>query len=172
MEREFGVLDVLVNNAAQRIEPYGTAPSDQSLDLWTQTFRVNLFGTVDLTKAMLPLLTCADAPRIVNVSSLLGSLTTQSDNSSYTYTNSFKSLPAYSASKTALNSWTVHLAYQFRDSCLKVNSAHPGYSKTDMNDGDGDFTAHEGSYTPYRLATLGPDGPTGGFFHHGDVVPW
>ncbi|MDJ0930699.1 SDR family oxidoreductase [Breoghania sp.] len=152
-------LDILVNNAAICIEPYGTRPSEQVLDDWRITFDTNIFGTVAVTQVFLPLLRKSPAGRIVNVSSLLGSITTHSDPASYAYSDMFKSLPAYSASKSALNSWIAHLAYELRKTPIKVNSAHPGYTRTDMNYGEGDQPAAEGARTSVRLALLGDGGP-------------
>jgi NAD(P)-dependent dehydrogenase (short-subunit alcohol dehydrogenase family) len=77
----------------------------------------------------------------------------------------------YDASKTALNAFTVHLAKVFRGSAIKVNSAHPGSVKTDMNP-TGDLTVEEGAQTAVGLATLADDGPSGGFFHRGKRLPW
>ncbi len=100
------------------------------------------------------------------------SLTLHSDPDSYTYSPTFKSLPAYSAAKSAMNSWTVHLSYELRDTPIKVNSAHPGYSKTDMNDGAGDLAPADGAATSVSLALLDDDGPTGSYVHAGKVLPW
>ncbi len=172
VERYHGHLDILINNAGIRIEEYGRQPSEQPLQQWRETFDTNLFGVVVVTQAFLPLLRKAAAGRIVNVSSLLGSLTTHSDPSSYAYSPKFKSLPAYSASKCALNAWTVHLAYELRDTAIKVNAAHPGYTKTNMNEGEGDFDVAAGARTSVMLALLGSDGPTGGYFHMESTVPW
>jgi NAD(P)-dependent dehydrogenase (short-subunit alcohol dehydrogenase family) len=172
VDAEFGRLDILVNNAAIRIEPYDTPPSEQPLDAWRTTFETNTFGVVATTQAFLPLLQRSPAARIVNVSSLLGSVGTHSGTDSYVYSDAFKSLPAYSASKSALNSWTVHLAYELRDTPIKVNAAHPGYSRTSMNDGDGDQSAADGARTSVTLALLPADGPTGTFTHVGASIPW
>jgi NAD(P)-dependent dehydrogenase (short-subunit alcohol dehydrogenase family) len=81
-------------------------------------------------------------------------------------------VPAYSASKAAVNAWTVHLAYELKDTPIKVNAAHPGYVKTDMNHGEGEIDVGEGAKTSVELALLGADGPTGSFFHLGQVLPW
>lgn len=172
IDRRHGRLDILINNAGIRIEPYGRTPSQQSTDLWRETFETNIFGMVETTRQMLPLLTRSDAFRIVNVSSLLGSVTTHSDPASYAYSDMFKSLPAYSASKSAVNSWTAHLAYEFRDSDHKVNAVHPGYTKTDLNDGDGDLDVAAGAVTSVQMALLGPDGPTGTYVHMDHSIPW
>ncbi|KUL55412.1 short-chain dehydrogenase [Streptomyces sp. NRRL F-4489] len=172
VEEAHGRLDILVNNAGIRIEEYGRQPSEQPLDQWRETFETNLFGTVQVTRAFLPLLRKSPAGRIVNVSSLLGSVTTHNDPDSYAYSPMFKSLPAYSASKSALNSWTVHLAYELRETPVKVNAVHPGYTRTGMNDGAGDLDVTEGARTSVTMALLGDDGPTGTYTHRGETVPW
>ena len=168
----YGRLDILVNNAGIRIEEYGRQPSEQPLQQWRATFDTNLFGAIAVTKAFLPLLRKSIAGRIVNVSSLLASLSTHSDPDSYAYSAKFKSLPAYSASKSALNSWTVHLAFELRDTPIKVNAVHPGYTKTDLNSGDGELDVQTGAKTSVRMALLGSDGPSGSYFHMDETVPW
>ncbi|GGZ10215.1 SDR family oxidoreductase [Streptomyces nitrosporeus] len=165
-------LDILVNNAGIRIEEYGRQPSEQPLAQWRETFDTNLFGVVEVTQAFLPLLRKAPAGRIVNVSSLLGSVTTHNDRTSYAYSPMFKSLPAYSASKSALNSWTVHLAYELRETPVKVNAVHPGYTRTAMNDGEGDLDVTDGARTSVAMALAGDEGPTGTYVHRGETVPW
>lgn len=172
IQQRHGRLDILVNNAAIRVEPYGSVPSRQSLALWHQTFATNLFGVVAVTQALLPLLRRSPAARIVNVSSLLASLGTHSDPASYAYSDMFKSLPAYSASKSAVNAWTVHLAYELRETGIKVNAVHPGYTRTDMNDGAGELEPRQGALTSVRMALLGADGPTGQYVHMGRQIPW
>lgn len=168
----YGVLDILVNNAAIRIEDYGVVPSEQPMQKWRETFETNLFGVVETTQALLPLIRKSKAGRIVNVSSLLGSVGTHSDRDSYAYSEMFKSLPAYSASKSGINSWTVHLAFELRDTPIKVNAVHPGYTKTDMNDGAGDLEIPVGARTSVDMALLGADGPSGEYIHLDTVVPW
>ncbi|MFF2196161.1 SDR family oxidoreductase [Streptomyces sp. NPDC058157] len=172
VERTYGRLDVLVNNAAVRVEEYGRKPSEQPLEQWRRTFDTNLFGVVEVTRAFLPLLLRSPAGRVVNLSSLLGSVGTHGDPSSYAYSDMFKSLPAYSASKSALNSWTVHLAYELRDTPVKVNAVHPGYTRTGLNDGEGDLTVQDGARTSVAMALLDDDGPTGTYTHRGETVPW
>ncbi|CCH31809.1 SDR family oxidoreductase [Actinosynnema sp. NPDC047251] len=172
VELRHGSLDILVNNAGVRVEQYGKKPSEQSLREWRETFDTNLFGVVEVTIAFLPLIRRSPAGRIVNVASMLASLTRHSDVGSYTYSDTFKALPAYSASKSGVNSWTVHLAYELRDTPIKVNSVHPGYTKTDMNDGAGDLDVQTGARTGVGMALLDDDGPTGSYVHMGEVVPW
>jgi NAD(P)-dependent dehydrogenase (short-subunit alcohol dehydrogenase family) len=169
---KYGRLDILVNNAGIRVEEYGKQPSEQSMAQWRATFDTNLFGLVAVTTAFLPLIRRSEAGRIVNVSSLLASLTKHSDPTSYVYSDAFKSLPAYSASKSAVNSWTVHLAYELRDTPIKVNSVHPGYTKTDLNDGAGDLEVSVGATTSVAMALLHADGPSGSYVHLDEVLPW
>ncbi len=105
----------------------------------------------------------------MNLSSILGSLTLHSDPTSPIYNG--KAF-AYDASKTALNAFTVHLAHALRDTKIKVNSAHPGWVKTDMGGAAAPMEVSEGGKTSVELATLGDDGPTGGYFHLGKPIPW
>lgn len=165
----YGRLDILVNNAGILVDTLGSKPSAQPLDTWRKTFDTNLFGVVAVTNALLPLIKAAPAGRIVNLSSILGSLTLHSTPGSPIY--DFK-VPAYNASKSALNSWTVHLAWELRDTPIKVNAAHPGYVKTDMNSGNGELDVPDGARTSVTLATLPADGPSGGYFHLGQTLPW
>src|SRR3984885_9463392 len=109
---------------------------------------------------MLPLLREAQAARIVNVSSGVGSLTRNSD-PGYAYRSIFG--PGYAASKTALNAMTVAMAIELEPTGIKVNDACPGYTKTNLNNYSGPQTLEEGAREPVRLALLGPDGPTGTF---------
>jgi NAD(P)-dependent dehydrogenase (short-subunit alcohol dehydrogenase family) len=172
VEGRYGRLDILVNNAAIRPERDDKPPSERSLREWRETFDTNLFGVVEVTTAFLPLIRRSAAGRIVNVSSLLASLSTHSNPDSYVYSSAFKAFPAYSASKSALNSWTVHLAYELRETAIKVNAVHPGYTKTDMNDGAGDVDIPVGARTSVSMALLDKDGPSGSYLHMGEVVPW
>ena len=81
-------------------------------------------------------------------------------------------VPAYDVSKTAVNAWTVHLAYELRDSTIKVNAIHPGYVKTEMNAGEGELEVADGARTSVRLALIDADGPNGGFFYLDQALPW
>ncbi len=171
---KYGRLDILVNNAGIAAGAFpGVGPehraADVPLDLLHQVFETNFFSQVALTKALLPLIRKSPAGRIVNLSSILGSLTLHSDpDSSIYHSNSF----AYDASKTALNAFTVHLAYELRDTNIKVNSAHPGWVKTDMGGPQATMEPSEGAKTSAALATLPDDGPSGGYFHQGEPIPW
>lgn len=168
----FGVLDILVNNAGICLEPEYSVPEGTSglpIDTLRQTMEVNFFAPFLLTQKFLPLIRKSAAGRIVNVSSMQASLTTHADPSDPQY--GYK-IFAYDTSKTALNSFTVHLAHELRDTAIKVNSAHPGWVQTDMGgDGATDNLA-QGCRTSVRLATLDADGPTGGFFFVQDRLPW
>jgi NAD(P)-dependent dehydrogenase (short-subunit alcohol dehydrogenase family) len=169
-------LDILINNAGVWKESdtssptsVPTPPSALSPEILHETFDTNFFATVALTQKLLPLVRKAPAGRIVNVSSILGSLTLQADPASPVY--SYKAF-AYDASKAALNAFTVHLAHELRDTKIKVNSAHPGWVKTDMGGPNATMEVSEGGKTSAQLATLPDDGPNGGFFHLGQAVPW
>jgi len=174
LEKRFGRLDVLVNNAGIVREgadfggPFNTTSTLTEAAL-RETFDTNFFAVVALTQTLLPLIRKAPAGRIVNLSSVLGSLTLHSDPKSPIYD---KKAFAYDASKTALNAFTVHLAAEVRDTRIKVNSAHPGWVKTEMGGDSAPLEVSEGGKTSVQLATLPADGPTGGYFHLGEPLPW
>ncbi|HVW76532.1 MAG TPA: SDR family oxidoreductase [Alloacidobacterium sp.] len=170
-DKNFGRLDILINNAGISVEPF-FAPnnaSSVSTAVLREVFDTNFFGTVELTQILLPLIRKAPAGRIVNLSSILGSLTLHADPNSPIY--GAKSL-GYDASKAALNSFTIHLAHELRDTKIKVNSAHPGWVKTDMGTDAAPMEIPEGAKTSVELALLPDDGPTGGYFHLGQTLPW
>jgi NAD(P)-dependent dehydrogenase (short-subunit alcohol dehydrogenase family) len=170
LDKKFGRLDILVNNAGISLEPFGqTKPSSTSEDILQRTFDTNFLAPIALTQALLPLIKKSDAGRIVNMSSILGSQTLHADPNGPIY--DFKAF-AYDASKAALNSFTIHLAYELKDTNIKVNSAHPGWVKTDMGTDAAPMEIPEGGKTGVELALLGADGPTGGFFHLGKPLPW
>ena len=167
--READHLDVLINNAGVLLDDDKKKVSEQSLDTWRKTFDTNLFGLIATTQTFLPLLRKSSAGRIVNLSSILGSITLHATPGSPIY--DFK-VPAYNVSKSAVNAWTVQLAYELRDTPVRVNSIHPGYVKTDMNKGGGDIDIPTGAKTSVQLALAGADAPNGGYFHLGQVLPW
>lgn len=169
IEARFGHLDVLVNNAGVLLKGDGL-PGKVSLDALRGTFETNLFSVVALTQVLLPLIRKSPAGRIVNLSSILGSLTVLSSPDSGVG-DAFKVL-GYNASKTALNMFTVLLADELRDTPIKVNSAHPGWVKTEMGGEMAPLDVEGGARTSVWLATLLEDGPTGGFFHLEDRLPW
>jgi NAD(P)-dependent dehydrogenase (short-subunit alcohol dehydrogenase family) len=170
IESEFGHLDILVNNAGMNTETLGssTTLTVTEEDL-RKTFDTNFFAVIALTNAMLPLLRKSAAGRIVNVSSILGSLTLHAQPGSPIYD---AKILAYNASKSALNAYTIHLAYALKDTPIKVNSAHPGWVKTDLGTDAAPMELADGAKTEVYLATLPEDGPTGGFFHMQDRLPW
>lgn len=173
IEENYGKLDILINNAGIFLNEFADdgamIPASQtSQDVFRQTFDTNFFNTIALTQEFLPLVKKSDAGRIVFLSSGLGSLNLHSDPNSPIY--SYK-VPAYNISKTALNGYAVHLAYELKDTNIKVNAAHPGSVVTDMN-ANGDITVEEGAKTSVALATLPADGYSGKFIHLGAELPW
>ena len=161
-------MDVLVNNAAVFSKQDGHA-SDVGIDTLRHTFETNFFGTVALTQPLLPLLRAAASAQIVNVSSGLGSLAINGDSNSPYY--HAKAL-AYNASKAALNMFSVDLAYDLRDTKVRVNSVCPGYTATDLNDHSGPQTVEEGAIAIVRVAQQDGDSATGSFIHKDGNYSW
>jgi NAD(P)-dependent dehydrogenase (short-subunit alcohol dehydrogenase family) len=158
-------LDVLVNNAGiigSTTPPLETGPED-----FLACFGVNLLGPVRVTRAFLPLLSKAELPRVVMVSSGMGSfgITTDPDR----LESGFVSL-VYPSSKAALNMVTTMYAKALPG--WKVNAVDPGYTATDLNGHSGHKTVEEGARIIVEMAAVGPDGPTGGFFDDTGRVPW
>jgi NAD(P)-dependent dehydrogenase (short-subunit alcohol dehydrogenase family) len=172
IESQYGKLDILVNNAGINIEKSGwgvnTVTKSTPADM-RKTFDTNFFNLVELTQVLLPLIEKAPAGRIVNLSSILASLEHHANPNSPIYNS--KAF-AYDASKTALNQFTVHLAHALKDTHVKVNSAHPGWVKTDLGTDAAPMNVQDGAKTSVWLATLPADGPTGGYFHMQDRLPW
>ena len=162
LQNTFGRLDILINNAGILKDAEGITP-----DLLARTFDSNAIAPYFLTEALLPLLKAAPSGRIVHQSSILGSLATTAAG---TFSPDYL-LPAYASSKAALNMLGVIQAEALKDTSVKVNIAHPGSVKTDMNPG-GTLSLEEGAKTAVTLATLPDDGPTGGYFHLGETLPW
>ena len=170
IEKEFGVLDILINNAGIMLDGRkGNETSTTSPEVLQKTFGTNFFAVVALTQTLLPLLKKSKAGRIVNLSSILGSNTLHATKGSFIYdAKTF----AYDASKVALNSFTIHLAHELQGTKIKVNSAHPGWVKTEMGGEGAMLEIEDGAKTSVARATLPDDGPTGGFFHMGQALPW
>ena len=162
---EYGRLDVLVNNAGTAEPRVGAA--DLTVDEAMKGFGINVFGPIRVTHAFLPLLRASDHPRIVNVSSAVGSFTRLLTPG--TVENAV-TLPVYPATKAALTMLTVQYARAL-DGIL-VNAADPGFTATDFNNNRGTQTMTEGTDAIVRLATLPKDGPTGTFQDRNGTVPW
>jgi len=174
IEKDYGKLDILVNNAGVMFDNFDPSDprnetSSTSREVLQKTLDTNFFAVVSLTQTLLPLIAKSEGGRIVNVSSILGSLTLHATKGSPIYdAKTF----AYDTSKAALNSFTVHLAHELAGTKIKVNSAHPGWVKTDMGTDAAPMNVVDGAKTEVWLATLPEDGPTGGFFHMQDALPW
>lgn len=166
VEAKFGRLDILINNAGT-IVPADHAPS---LSVATQalrdTYEINVFALHEVTRTFLPLLEKSQAARLVNVSSMLGSLEMHSNG----MLGDVKLL-AYDSSKAAVNMMTTHYAHQWKDTPHRANTIHPGNVKTDLNPG-GEISLEEGAKTSVELATIPDDGPNGTFSHLGEPLPW
>ncbi|WUH90047.1 SDR family oxidoreductase [Streptomyces sp. NBC_00433] len=164
IEAEYGRLDILVNNAGtSTLSRRGASPSETSLDDMRAVYEVNVFGVVAVTNAMLPLLRRAEAARIVNVSSQVGSISSQDTG------GPLGRMPAsaqYPSSKTAVNMLTAMYAKELRDTPIKVNAANPGFTATDFNDHRGPRSAAQGAEPSVHLATLPDDGPSGILWGH------
>ncbi|WP_063125387.1 SDR family oxidoreductase [Nocardia fusca] len=162
IDSEFGRLDILVNNAGipGRLDGDG-APSSTSPDTLREVFETNVFAPVAVTNAVLPLLRRADAARIVNTSSEVGSMTMAADPAGPLWP---MAAVTYPTSKTALTMITLMYAKELRDTAIKVNAANPGYCATDFNGNTGFRTAAQGAEPVVHLATLPADGPTGQFW--------
>jgi NAD(P)-dependent dehydrogenase (short-subunit alcohol dehydrogenase family) len=170
IEEKFGKLDILINNAgvgaSTGFTPVNSEVTDEEL---ARIFGTNVFALIAVTRELLPLLKKSPAGRIVNLSSILGSLTLHADPNSPIA--GFKSF-AYDGSKSALNAYTIHLAWELKDTAIKVNSAHPGWVKTEMGTDAAPMEIPDGAKTSVALALLGSDGPSGRFIHMGEELPW
>ncbi len=164
-------LDILINNAGVLLTgnlfvTNSSTISDKDLK---DTFQTNFFSVISLTQKLLPLIKKSNAGRIVNVSTILSSLTLHSAKDSPI--TPAKEI-AYNASKTALNAFTIHLAIELKDTNIKVNSGHPGWVKTELGGPNAPMEVEESYKTSLRLATLDDEGPSGGLFHENDIIPW
>jgi len=162
---KFGGLDILINNAGVMKEREG----EVNAETLRSTFEANVIGPFAVTQALLPLLKASPAGRIVNHSSILGSLTV---NSAPDQISTEWLAPAYNSSKAALNMLTIIQARQLADTKIKVNAAHPGWVKTDLGTDAAPMETPDGAKTAVRLALLPEDGPSGGYFHMNDTLPW
>lgn len=170
IERLSGRLDALINNAgiSGEMDPgWVQDPTALDLEVLRRVVDTNVVGVVRVTNAMLPLLRRSAAPRIVNVSSSVGSLARQADPDT-----EIPIMAAYAPSKSFLNALTVQYARQFAGTNILINAACPGLVATDFTGCQGPRTPEQGAATAIRLATLPDGGPTGSFFEDDGVVPW
>ncbi|GAB4003766.1 SDR family NAD(P)-dependent oxidoreductase [Spirosoma migulaei] len=167
------VLDVLINNAGIA-GGFPQTSLETNFSVFKQVFETNFFGVIEVTQAFIDLLKQSPEPRIVNVTSGLGSLTLHNDPSWKYY--QVKGA-VYVSSKAALNAYTIVLAYDLRDTAFKVNAVDPGYTATDFNHHSGPGTVPDAAARVVKAATLGSDGPTGQFFSDDNspetgISPW
>ncbi|WP_407440846.1 SDR family oxidoreductase [Rhodococcus sp. (in: high G+C Gram-positive bacteria)] len=162
--REAGRLDVLINNAGigGRTDDGAQDPTTMDLDVLQQVLDTNVFGVIRTTNAVLPLLRQSDSPRIVNVSSNMGSLALQTG----------PQMAAYAPSKTLLNSITAQYARALSNTNIVVNACCPGYVATDFTGHNSARSPEHGATIAVALATLPDDGPRGGFFDDAGTIPW
>jgi NAD(P)-dependent dehydrogenase (short-subunit alcohol dehydrogenase family) len=168
IEEQYGWLDILVNNAGISDKEDGP-PSRVDPAAVRRVLEVNFFGVLAVTQAMLPLLRKSHSARIVMVSSGLGSLTWNSDGH---WQHAAIKRMGYNGSKALLNMMTVQLAWELRDTPIKVNTVNPGYTATDLNNHTGPQTVEQGAAETVRQCLVGDDASTGRFFETGGVVPW
>ena len=171
--KQVDALDVLINNAGI-LGGYEQKATTVDINVVREVFDTNFFGVIQLTEAFIDLLRKSDEPRIVNVTSGLGSLTLHSD-PTWKYYNVKGA--AYGPSKTALNAYTVVLAHELKDTNFKVNAVDPGYTQTDFNHHSGPGTVEDAAAIIVKYATIGADGPTGKYFSNdiedeGQESPW
>jgi NAD(P)-dependent dehydrogenase (short-subunit alcohol dehydrogenase family) len=172
IESRYGKLDILVNNAG--VGPadglIGLRASESTEEELQSIFNVNLFALVALTREFLPLLKKSEAGRIVNLASILGSLTLQAmDPSPIAPLRKF----AYNASKAAVNVFTIHLSAELKDTNIKVNSVYPGWVKTALGSDAAPMSVPDGAKTTVAVALLGSDSPNGRFIHEiNKELPW
>jgi NAD(P)-dependent dehydrogenase (short-subunit alcohol dehydrogenase family) len=170
-QQKFGRLDILVNNAGVLLDSKDVAAGGSRLAVTAETLRqsyeVNTIAPYEIARTLLPLLKAAPAGRIVNQSSILGSLTVVGAGKAGDF-----GVPAYTSSKAALNMLTVILAQELKGTKVKVNSVHPGWVQTDMGGADAPMQIEEGAKSAVEMALIGDDGPTGSFQHLGETLPW
>jgi NAD(P)-dependent dehydrogenase (short-subunit alcohol dehydrogenase family) len=173
IETEKGQLDILINNAGI----FGGLPQnalETSIDNFKEVFETNVYGVAKVTQTFIGLLRKSSEPRIVNVSSSVGSLTLQSDPNWQAY--DYAKFAVYASSKSAMNMYTVHLAYELRDTAFKVNAVCPGYTKTDFTNYIGG-EVEDAAARIIKYALISQDGPTGKFFSEESnpqtgEIPW
>lgn len=160
LAQRFDHIDALVNNAGILIDSKATSVLELPIDVLRQTLETNLFGVLNVTQALAPLLRASGSARVVNLSSNLGQLADMQAGT-----------PAYRMSKTALNALTRILAAELAPA-IKVNAMCPGWVRTAMGGPNAERPVERGADTAVWLATLPDDGPTGGFFRDRQPIPW
>jgi NAD(P)-dependent dehydrogenase (short-subunit alcohol dehydrogenase family) len=168
IQARFGRLDILVNNAGIMIDSEESV-LNVSWHTIQKTLQTNVMGPLRLCRSCIPLMKAGGYGRIVNLASSLGSLTEMADPDS---TAALVRTPAYRLSKTALNCMTILIAHEARDDNILVNSACPGWVRTELGGDEAPLTPQQGADTPAWLATLPDGGPTGGFFREREMIPW
>jgi len=170
IQDKFGKLDILINNAGIAGGDFFTNTTSKTTEEELKSvYETNFFSVVALTQQLLPLIKKSDAGRIVNLSSILGSLALHADPKSPI---AGSKLFSYNSSKAALNAFTIHLADELRGTPIKVNSIHPGWVKTEMGTDAAPMEIPDGAKTSVEAALFGPDGPSGRFIHLGEELPW
>jgi NAD(P)-dependent dehydrogenase (short-subunit alcohol dehydrogenase family) len=164
VEKTFGRLDMLVNNAAILIDRDDVVASNADLEIVKATLETNLIGAWRMCKAFIPLMKKNGYGRIVNVSSGAGQFEYMATSGGY--------WPAYSVSKTSLNALTVMLASELRGTNILVNAVCPGWVRTDMGGSNAPRSVEEGAATPVWLATLPDGGPTGQNYYDKKQISW
>jgi NAD(P)-dependent dehydrogenase (short-subunit alcohol dehydrogenase family) len=164
VEKTFGRLDILVNNAAILIDKDNVTASNADLETVKATLETNLIGAWRMCKAFIPLMKKNGYGRIVNVSSGAGEFEYMATSGGY--------WPAYSVSKASLNALTVMLASELRGTNILVNAVCPGWVRTDMGGSNATRSVEEGAATPVWLATLPGGGPTGHNYYDKKRISW
>ncbi|ALR29857.1 short-chain dehydrogenase [Chryseobacterium sp. IHB B 17019] len=173
IENEQGKLDILINNAGI-LGPIPQTAAEASIKDIQNVFDTNFFGVISVTQAFLDLLKKSDSPRISNITSGLGSLTLHSD-PNWKYYNVKGA--AYGPSKSALNAYTIVLAYELKDSPFKVNVIDPGYTATDFNHHSGPGSVESAASFIIKHTLTDKNGPTGQYFSNdiedeSGISPW
>ena len=168
VEAKFGHLDVLINNAGALVQEDLAPPATVPTSVLRDTFDLNVFAVHEVTRTFWPLLEKSGAARLVNVSSMAGSLSAIAD-----FEGPMKDFKfvAYSSSKAALNMLTVNYAKGWKDTPHRANAVHPGNVATEANP-NGEISVEEGAKSSVELATIGSDGPNGSFSYLGETMPW
>jgi NAD(P)-dependent dehydrogenase (short-subunit alcohol dehydrogenase family) len=168
VDSRFGRLDVLINNAGTGLAEDSLPSSQVSVATFEETYAINVFGLARVTREFWPLLEQSTAARLVNVSSIVGSLTMQADIEGLLKDHK---LISYASSKAAINMMTIHYAALWQHTPHRANTIHPGSVQTTLNPA-GELTVEEGAKSSVELAIIGNDGPNGTFYHLGQPLPW